>query len=110
MFEGPSALFSARRHALYPLPNNFAFNHDAKALTREQNGNMRLYLQSQCKSLPPGRPHMGEEKRVQISIHLDGRLRAQLEAAAKRAVRSLSGEAAYRIRESPEFDDEAPAA
>ena len=39
---------------------------------------------------------MGEEKRVQISIHLDGRLRAQLEAAAKRAVRSLSGEAAYR--------------
>ena len=53
---------------------------------------------------------MGEEKRVQISIQLDGRLRAQLEAAAKRAVRSLSGEAAYRIRESLESDDEAPAA
>jgi TraY domain len=47
---------------------------------------------------------MGEEKRVQITIHLEGRLRAQLEAAAKRAVRSLSGEVAYRIQRSLESE------
>jgi TraY domain len=41
-----------------------------------------------------------QSKRVQISVHLDEPLREQLEAAAKRAVRSLSGEAAFRIRES----------
>jgi hypothetical protein len=41
-----------------------------------------------------------QAKRVQISVHLDEPLREQLEAAAKRAVRSLSGEAAYRLRRS----------
>jgi TraY domain len=43
---------------------------------------------------------MTEAKRVQITIHLDEPLREQLEAAAKRSIRSLSAEAAYRIRES----------
>jgi TraY domain len=45
-----------------------------------------------------------QSKRVQISVHLDELLREQLEAAAKRAVRSLSGEAAYRIRQSLESE------
>lgn len=51
-----------------------------------------------------------EPNRTQISVGVDDDLREQLEAAAKRAVRSLSGEAAYRIRRSLESDDEAPAA
>jgi len=33
-----------------------------------------------------------QTKRVQISIHLDEPLREQLEAAARRSIRSLSGE------------------
>jgi hypothetical protein len=45
-----------------------------------------------------------QAKRVQISIHVDEPLREQLEAAAKRAVRSLSGEAAYRLRQSLEAE------
>jgi hypothetical protein len=45
-----------------------------------------------------------QAKRVQISVHLDEPLREQLEAAAKRAVRSLSGEAAYRLRQSFEAE------
>jgi hypothetical protein len=49
-----------------------------------------------------------EEKKVQISVHLTEPLREQLEAAAKRAVRSLSGEAAYRIRQSLEADAQLP--
>jgi hypothetical protein len=52
---------------------------------------------------------MSEQKRVQISIHLEKHLRAPLEAAAKHAVRSLSGEVAYRIRRSLEADESASA-
>jgi TraY domain len=48
-----------------------------------------------------------QTKRVQISIHLDEPLREQLEAAAKRSIRSLSGEAAYRIRQSLEREQSA---
>jgi hypothetical protein len=48
-----------------------------------------------------------QAKRVQISIHLDEPLRVQLEAAAKRSIRSLSGEAAYRIRQSLESEQRA---
>jgi hypothetical protein len=45
---------------------------------------------------------MAEEhqKRVQISVHVDEPLREQLETAARRAVRSLSGEIAYRLQRS----------
>jgi hypothetical protein len=43
-----------------------------------------------------------DERRVQISIHLDEALLHQLEAAAKREIRSVSGEAAYRIKRSLE--------
>jgi hypothetical protein len=46
-------------------------------------------------------------RRVQISIHLDEPLREQLEAAAKRSIRSLSGEAAFRIRQSLESEQNA---
>jgi hypothetical protein len=58
------------------------------------------------------RSNMGEElelKRVQISVHLDEPLREQLEQAAKRSVRSISGEAAYRIRESLKADEQSAA-
>jgi TraY domain len=48
-----------------------------------------------------------QAKRVQISVHLDEPLREQLEAAAKRSIRSLSGEAAYRIRQSLESEQSA---
>jgi hypothetical protein len=48
-------------------------------------------------------------KRVQISIHLDEPLREQLEAAAKRSIRSLSAEAAYRIRQSLESEQQSAA-
>jgi hypothetical protein len=47
------------------------------------------------------------QSKVQISIHLDSRLREQLEVAAKRSIRSLSGEAAYRIRQSLESEQNA---
>jgi len=46
-----------------------------------------------------------ETKRVQISIHLDEALLHQLEAAAKQEIRSVSGEAAYRLRRSFERRD-----
>jgi hypothetical protein len=50
-----------------------------------------------------------QTKRVQISIHLDEPLREQLEAAAKRSIRSLSAEAAYRIRQSLESEQQSAA-
>jgi hypothetical protein len=44
------------------------------------------------------------EKRMQISVSVDEHLREQLESAAKRSIRSLSGEAAFRLMRSFEFD------
>jgi hypothetical protein len=41
-----------------------------------------------------------QSKRVQISVHVDEPLRERLETAARRAVRSLSGEIAYRLQRS----------
>jgi hypothetical protein len=43
-----------------------------------------------------------QARKVQLTIHLDERLREQLEVAAKHSIRSVSGEAAYRIRQSLE--------
>jgi hypothetical protein len=46
---------------------------------------------------------MAEEhltRRVQISVHVDEPLREQLETAARRSIRSLSGEIAYRLQRS----------
>ena len=45
-----------------------------------------------------------ETKRVQISVNIDETLLQQLEAAAKREIRSVSGEAAYRLKRSFERD------
>jgi hypothetical protein len=45
-----------------------------------------------------------QPKRVQISVHVDEALRERLEAAARRAVRSVSGEAAFRLRQSFEAE------
>ena len=45
-----------------------------------------------------------EEKRTQVSVHLSEPLRQALEAAARREVRSLSGEIAYRLQRS--FDQQ----
>jgi hypothetical protein len=45
-----------------------------------------------------------QAKRVQISVHLDEPLREQLETAARRAVRSLSGEITFRLKRSLECD------
>jgi len=50
-----------------------------------------------------------EEKKVQISVHLTEPLREQLEAAARRSIRSLSAEAAYRIRQSLESEQQSAA-
>jgi hypothetical protein len=41
-----------------------------------------------------------QERRFQISVGLEEPVRSQLEAAARRYRRSVSGEAAYRIAES----------
>ena len=48
-----------------------------------------------------------QERKVQISVHLTETLREALEAAAKRSIRSLSAEAAYRIRQSLESEQAA---
>jgi len=40
------------------------------------------------------------ERRVQVSVHLEEALREQLEAAARRSVRSLSGEITFRLKRS----------
>jgi hypothetical protein len=47
---------------------------------------------------------MGNDTKRQISVHLDETLLEQLEAAAKREIRSLSGEVAYRLRKSLEIE------
>lgn len=47
-----------------------------------------------------------QPERVQISVALDERVRSQLEAAARRFRRSVSGEAAYRIMESLKADEQ----
>jgi hypothetical protein len=47
---------------------------------------------------------MTEAKRVQVSLHLEEPLREQLEAAARRSVRSLSGEIAFRLKRSLQCD------
>jgi hypothetical protein len=43
-----------------------------------------------------------EAKRVQVSLHLEEPLREQLEAAARRSMRSLSGEVTFRLKRSLE--------
>ena len=43
---------------------------------------------------------MADDTKRQISVHLEEALIEQLEAAAKREVRSVSGEIAYRLRRS----------
>jgi len=47
---------------------------------------------------------MTEAKRVQVSVHLEEPLREELEAAARRSVRSLSGEITFRLKRSLECD------
>jgi hypothetical protein len=47
---------------------------------------------------------MMEAKRVQVSLHLEEPLREELEAAARRSVRSLSGEITFRLKRSLECD------
>jgi len=47
-----------------------------------------------------------EEKKVQISVHLTEPLRERLAVAAKHSVRSLSAEAAFRIRETLKADEQ----
>jgi hypothetical protein len=47
---------------------------------------------------------MTETKRIQISVGLDEALRQELEAAARRSVRSLSGEITFRLKRSLECD------
>jgi TraY domain-containing protein len=49
---------------------------------------------------------MTEAKRVQVSLHPEEPLREQLEEAARRSVRSLSGEVTFRLRRSLECDRE----
>jgi len=51
-----------------------------------------------------------QQSKVQISVHIDAALRDRLEAAAKRAVRSLSGEAAFRLQQSLDESGNASAA
>src|SRR5262249_4987563 len=46
------------------------------------------------------------ERRVQVSVHLEEALREQLEAAARRSVRSLSGEITFRLKRSLECDSQ----
>jgi len=58
-----------------------------------------------------GQKHLGlvkmtESKRVQVSLHLEEPVREQLEAAARRSVRSLSGEISFRLKRSLECDRE----
>jgi Arc-like DNA binding domain len=53
---------------------------------------------------------MSEEAKVQVSVAVGEGLREKLEEAARRAVRSLSGEIVFRLQrsfESREIDDAA---
>jgi len=49
---------------------------------------------------------MMEARRVQVSLHLEEPVREQLEAAARRSVRSLSGEVTFRLKRSLECDSQ----
>jgi TraY domain len=44
------------------------------------------------------------EGRTQVSVIMDEQLRARLEVAARRAVRTLSGEINFRLKRSLECD------
>jgi hypothetical protein len=48
-------------------------------------------------------------RRTQISLHVDEALRRRLEAAAKAAVRTLSGEITYRLQQSLDESESATA-
>jgi TraY domain len=50
-----------------------------------------------------------QSERVQISVALDEAVRSQLEQAARVSLRSLSGEAAFRIKESLKADEQSAA-
>jgi hypothetical protein len=56
-----------------------------------------------------GRPPRVEEKREQLSIGVEEELKRQLEEAARTSVRSLSGEALFRLRRSFQQEPEATA-
>jgi hypothetical protein len=49
------------------------------------------------------------EGRTQVSVIMDEELRARLEAAARRAVRTLSGEINFRLKRSLQVDSDAAA-
>jgi TraY domain len=70
-----------------------------------------MWMEGVTKPVPPQETKMTEqeEKKVQISVHLTEPLREQLEAAARRSIRSLSAEAAYRIRQSLESEQQSAA-
>jgi TraY domain len=70
-----------------------------------------MWMEGATKPVPPQEAQMTEqeEKKVQISVHLTEPLREQLEAAARRSIRSLSAEAAYRIRQSLESEQQSAA-
>lgn len=44
------------------------------------------------------------QRRVQISLHVDEELSEQLKEAARRSVRSVSGEITHRLRQSLEAE------
>jgi hypothetical protein len=49
----------------------------------------------------------GQRPKTQISVAVDAQLRQRLATAAKRAERTLSAEAAYRLRQSLESEQSA---
>jgi hypothetical protein len=54
--------------------------------------------------------HQGRQsEKGQISVALDEPVRSQLERAARVSLRSVSGEAAFRIRESLKADEQSAA-
>lgn len=70
-------------------------------LQKLDKGNCVSYIAYRIRKTPyKSAQTMADDTKRQISVHLEEALIEQLEVAAKREIRSVSGEIAYRLRRS----------
>jgi hypothetical protein len=100
MLEGPSTLFC--RHPSQPVFRCFVYKSTTKIDKRGKWGYANIPVTKLRRREQEAK--MTETKRIQLSIGLDEALRQELEAAARRSVRSLSGEISYRLKRSLECE------
>src|SRR5262249_26568974 len=106
MLERATSLVFHPAHAISPFPR-FCSVYRRRNLDKGKTVQYGGYVGgSTYKTWRFGMADQDPERRVQVSVHLEEALREQLEAAARRSVRSLSGEITFRLKRSLECDSQ----